>query len=27
VLWKVRDQGRVMRVPYELVEVILRHVQ
>ncbi len=27
VLWKVRDQGRLMQVPYELVEIILRHVQ
>jgi hypothetical protein len=27
VLWKVRDHGRLMRVPYELVEIILRHVQ
>jgi WD40 repeat protein len=26
VLWKVRDQGRLMQVPYELVEIILRHV-
>jgi WD40 repeat protein len=27
VLWKVRYQGRLMQVPYELVEIILRHVQ
>ncbi len=27
VLWKVRDQGQLMQVPYELVEIILRHVQ
>jgi hypothetical protein len=27
VLWKVRNQGRLMQVPYELVEIIVRHVQ
>jgi hypothetical protein len=27
VLWKVRDQGRLMQLPYELVEIILRNVQ
>ncbi len=27
VLWKVREQGRLMQVPYELVEIILRHVK
>jgi hypothetical protein len=27
VLWKVRDQGGLMQVPYELVEIILWHVQ
>jgi hypothetical protein len=26
VLWKVRDQGRLMQVPYERVEIILKHV-
>ncbi len=26
VLWKVRDQGRVMQLPYELVEIILQSV-
>jgi hypothetical protein len=27
VLWKVREQGRLMQMPYELVEIILRHVK
>jgi hypothetical protein len=27
VLWKVREQGRQMQVPYELVEMILTHVE
>ncbi len=27
VLWKMRDQGRLMQVPYELVEIILRHAK
>jgi hypothetical protein len=26
VLWKLRDHGRLMQVPYELVEIILRHL-
>jgi WD40 repeat protein len=27
VLWKVRYQGRLMQLPYELVEIILRHAK
>ncbi len=27
VLWKVRDQGRLMQMPYELVDIVLRHVR
>jgi hypothetical protein len=26
VLWKVRVHGKLMQMPYELVEIILRHV-
>ena len=26
VLWKLRTQGRLMRMPYELVEIVLEHV-